>query len=308
MDLEIPMRTLKGLATQVFSIVKSIHLEDVSEIHSDDISKLKEAAFSMIKAIDEVLKGKNSLREVRHTLRTPVNAIKGYSEICLEDIANTYIITKLKPIPLIANDMLTLIDTLKEEIQNLAPLYQVPKEGTILVVDDVESNRDLLNRLLKRWGYKTHLVSNGKDAVNLLEANTHIDLVLLDIMMPEMDGFDATRAIRAREASFVKTSASSVEPREAPDSETSDSKTNDASRTTHHASSARRIPIIAMTANARQEDQDRCLAAGMDDYLSKPVQAKLLAEALARWVEASITHADTTGDSPPQTEPVKKVA
>ena len=177
----------------------------------------------------------------------------------------------------------------------------------ILVADDNVINQKVASRMLEKLGYRVDLVANGKEALDAL-SRIRYAVVFMDCQMPEMDGFDATRAIRAREASFVKTSASSVEPREAPDSETSDSKTNDASRTTHHASSARRIPIIAMTANARQEDQDRCLAAGMDDYLSKPVQAKLLAEALARWVEASITHADTTGDSPPQTEPVKKVA
>jgi CheY-like chemotaxis protein len=94
--------------------------------------------------------------------------------------------------------------------------------------------------------------------------------------------------------------------REAPDSETSDSKTHDASRTTLHVSSTRRIPIIAMTANAMQGDRDRCLAAGMNDYVSKPVQAKVLAETLARWIGAAAADFDTAGNNPPQSATLKK--
>jgi two-component system, sensor histidine kinase and response regulator len=83
--------------------------------------------------------------------------------------------------------------------------------------------------------------------------------------MPEMDGYDATRRIRDREA-------------------TADL------RPSH-------VPIIVMTANARQEDRDHCLAVGMDDFVSKPVQAKVLAEVLARWITAGTSLSNSTEDT-----------
>lgn len=88
--------------------------------------------------------------------------------------------------------------------------------------------------------------------------------------MPEMDGFETTAEIRRKEGA------------------------ND------------HVPIIAMTANAMAEDRDRCLAAGMDDYVSKPVQSSVLAEVLSRWVSPAASHPNTTGISPVQGASLKK--
>ncbi len=175
----------------------------------------------------------------------------------------------------------------------------------ILLAEDNVINQKVATRMLEKLGYRVDVAANGKEA---LEALGRIDYaaILMDCQMPEMDGFAATAEIRRREALSVKREAqdegtrqreaSSVK-REAEDEiqKTCDAlgverNTSDEIPMTLHAarftnaSPPRRRPIIAMTANAQPEDRAQCLAAGMDDYISKPVQSKILAEVLARWI------------------------
>ena len=126
-----------------------------------------------------------------------------------------------------------------------ATLSQTRPSLRILVAEDNAVNQALMMRLLQKMGHLPSLVANGREALQVLERE-HFDLVLMDVQMPEMDGFSATRAIR------------------------------DAERQTEN-----HVPIIALTANAMKEDEEACLAAGMDSYLSKPVSAGKLDEALA---------------------------
>jgi signal transduction histidine kinase/DNA-binding response OmpR family regulator len=107
----------------------------------------------------------------------------------------------------------------------------------ILLVEDNAVNQRLALRILQRAGHNVALAGNGREALKTLQNHT-FDLVLMDVQMPEMDGFEATRAIRASE---LGTSA--------------------------------HLPIIAMTAHAMAGDRERCISAGMDDYISKPVRA-----------------------------------
>jgi two-component system sensor histidine kinase/response regulator len=107
----------------------------------------------------------------------------------------------------------------------------------ILVAEDNEINAQLLERLLARRGHRVRLAKDGREALALTEEGD-FDLMLLDVHMPELDGFQVIQAIRERE-------------RFAGD----------------------HLPVIALTARARQEDRERCLAAGMDDFLAKPIQA-----------------------------------
>ncbi|MBX3415272.1 MAG: response regulator [Pirellulales bacterium] len=121
------------------------------------------------------------------------------------------------------------------------PLDMAKKASArILVAEDNEINQMVVSELLERAGYECRVVSNGRRALEAVESGIY-QLVLMDCQMPEMDGFEATRAIRQRE-----------------------------SRGTAGESSAR-LPIVALTANAIKGDRERCLAAGMDAYLSKPI-------------------------------------
>jgi signal transduction histidine kinase/CheY-like chemotaxis protein len=172
----------------------------------------------------------------------------------------------------------------------------------ILVAEDNVINQKVASRMLEKLGYRVDLVANGREALQAVK-NIPYDLVFMDCQMPEMDGFAATAEIRKREAVGCVSSSTSQVSGSKPESPLSHPATCDLRLAT-----PKRIPIIAMTANARPEDREQCLASGMDDFLSKPVQAKVLTEMLARWIGTAPTHSDTTGVSAPQTAPIKKVA
>ncbi|MGE3977583.1 MAG: response regulator [Nitrospira sp.] len=137
----------------------------------------------------------------------------------------------------------------------------------ILVVEDNIVNQKLAVRMVEKLGYKPDVVENGKEALTALTKGDYA-AILMDCQMPVMDGFETTRCIRERE-----TSVSSH-----------DSSDGSASRSDRAPQSTTHIPIIAVTANAMQGDRERCLAAGMDDYLAKPIKLDELRSALARWV------------------------
>jgi signal transduction histidine kinase/DNA-binding response OmpR family regulator len=123
-----------------------------------------------------------------------------------------------------------------------------PRAERVLIVEDNAVNQRLATRQLQRLGFAADVVGNGAEAVEANETARY-DLILMDVQMPVMDGFEATAAIRRHEL-----------------------------RTRTH------VPIVAMTANARGEDRDNCLAAGMDDYVSKPVTLGDLRRVTERWV------------------------
>lgn len=120
----------------------------------------------------------------------------------------------------------------------------------ILIVEDNVINQKVTVQILDKYGCKTQVVANGREAVEALHRNTY-DAVLMDLQMPEMDGFEATKAIR------------------------------DPSGVCRNP----QVPIIALTANAQDETREKCLNAGMDDFLSKPVSPKELMQKIQQWVE-----------------------
>jgi CheY-like chemotaxis protein/HPt (histidine-containing phosphotransfer) domain-containing protein len=123
----------------------------------------------------------------------------------------------------------------------------------ILLCDDNVINQKVASRLLQQMGYESHVAANGAECLKALEREAY-DIVFMDVQMPEMDGLEATRQIRHRQ--------------KAP------------GQTGHFGG---KIAIIAMTANAMQGDRERCIAAGMDDYLSKPVRPEEVRQVLERW-------------------------
>ena len=130
------------------------------------------------------------------------------------------------------------------------PVAQAEAEGTlVLVADDHPTNRALLERQLRTLGYAVESAENGLLALEAWRTGRY-GIVVTDCHMPEMDGYELTRAIRADEAA---------------------------------RSGAKRIPVIACTANALAGETDVCFAAGMDDYLAKPVEMAALARVMDRW-------------------------
>jgi signal transduction histidine kinase/DNA-binding response OmpR family regulator/HPt (histidine-containing phosphotransfer) domain-containing protein len=126
----------------------------------------------------------------------------------------------------------------------------------ILLVEDNRVNQEVARRLLAALGVRSAVAENGQVAVAAVQ-NGEFDLVLMDCQMPVMDGYQATRAVR------------------------------DWERSRDEGSTGQRLPIVAMTANALPGDREKCLAAGMDDYVTKPIKRDALAAALGRWLPAT---------------------
>jgi CheY-like chemotaxis protein len=119
----------------------------------------------------------------------------------------------------------------------------------VLLAEDNEINQQVAREILQSFGLIVHIANNGRQAVDLVLAGKHtFDVVLMDLQMPEMDGYEATHRLRER-----------LGPQD--------------------------LPIIAMTADALESDQRKCLDAGMNDYVSKPVDPDQLLATLARWIK-----------------------
>ena len=122
--------------------------------------------------------------------------------------------------------------------------------GRLLLVEDNFVNQRVALYMLNKLGHRVDVAKHGRQAVDMLSKSAY-DLVLMDCQMPEMDGFEATRIIRARNSNVLD----------------------------------HEIPVVAMTANAFPEDRARALAAGMNDFLAKPVDRLVLANMLAKWIK-----------------------
>ena len=169
-------------------------------------------------------------------------------------------------------------------------LAEIESAPRIQVAEDNLINQKLTVRILEKLGYQSDVVGNGQEALAALAQNSYA-LVLMDCQMPLLDGLEATRLIRENERrqwSMVNGQSSGKDA-----AESSLPLANDQLPMTFS-----HIPIVALTANAMSGDRERCLAAGMNDYLTKPVRKKDLKGILDRWIAVSIHPQATTACSP----------
>jgi len=148
------------------------------------------------------------------------------------------------------------ISTPETDAQEKTETFQLGREGDVenkvkvLLVEDNFVNQRLAIALLAKLGIEVDLAQNGEEALEALQSNTY-PLVLMDCQMPVMDGYEATGKIRQLPGEIAK------------------------------------VPVLAMTANAMMGDKERCMAAGMDDYISKPINPKVLEEKIHSWLNHS---------------------
>jgi two-component system sensor histidine kinase/response regulator len=165
-----------------------------------------------------------------------------------------YLLKPVRPSELLG----AILRALGQQQETRMKPYTEPRKNQqaldILLAEDNVVNQKLAVHLLKKWGHQVTVAGTGKEALAALDRHS-FDLVLMDVQMPEMDGIEATKAIRNREKGID----------------------------TH-------IPIIAMTAHAMQGDREQCLAAGMDGYVTKPLQTKHLFVAIERVCCTKWTH------------------
>ena len=209
-------------------------------------------------SILEEIRGFPQARSLRTLLMTSVNTRSGVvdSTTALE----TALLTKpIKPAQL-QSALLSLISGVKPVVEKkvaavskLDPALAQRIPLRVLLADDNAINQKVALRLLQQMGYRADIANNGLEVLRALEERPY-DIIFMDVQMPEMDGLEASRQIRQRQQ----------EP-------------------SPHPHFKQALTIIAMTANAMQGDREKCFAAGMDDYVPKPVRPEMLQAAIERF-------------------------
>lgn len=203
--------------------------------------------------VARLIKKDPSLKKTRMIMLTSVG-IRGDARLAREAGIKAYLTKPVRQIDLY-NSLVTLMKGDPTADDQLITQYNFEKSSTvfnakILVAEDNIVNQQVAIGVLRKLGCNVDLTMNGREALHSFE-NNHYDLIFMDCQMPHMDGYEATTEIR------------SMENRE---------------------TGNKRIPVIALTANALTGDREKCLAAGMDDYISKPFGIDQIANILKRWL------------------------
>ena len=225
-------------------------------------------------ALGRIIKADDRLRGLLMVMMTSLG-LRGEVQR-LEEIGFTAILTK----PLRRKELKTILSMAlsgrdPDHSRTIVTQYSAQEpsrpfvgvNARILLAEDNITNQQVALGILKKLGLKAEAAANGLEAVKALEAAPY-DLVFMDVQMPEMDGLEAARRIRS-----------------------SSSKVRD-----------HKIPIIAMTAHAMKDDRERCLKAGMDDYVSKPISPAALTAVLKKWLPTSLFQPESEGNKETATE------
>jgi two-component system sensor histidine kinase/response regulator len=160
-------------------------------------------------------------------------------------------------------------------------LIEGKNSSLILLAEDNPINQKLAKMMLMKAGYRVETADTGKNAVDkFITSSGKFDLIFMDMQMPEMDGIEATHRIREWEErnndQGQNSNADSFEHNPAHFLENLSIE--------NRQSSIKRVPIVALTANAIKGDKEKCLASGMDDYITKPINKKILFEVTEKWI------------------------
>ena len=214
---------------------------------------------------------------VGHDPRVPVEELKSDPDLTLVDINPLRRAGFLTAVA-VAAGRASPESFAEEDVQDLKaralPTRQEAEDKgrLVLVVDDNPVNRDVIQRQLNLLGYQCDVAENGKEALLMAEHSAY-GAILTDCHMPEMDGYELTAALRRREEG-----------------------------------TGNRQPIIAVTANALQGEADRCLAAGMDDYMSKPIEMRVLKTMLLKWLGVEHVSEEPVASEPQDPSPAELTA
>ncbi|MGD0281631.1 MAG: histidine kinase dimerization/phospho-acceptor domain-containing protein [Dissulfurispiraceae bacterium] len=271
-ELRTPINAIIGYSEMLLE--ETAERGDAAKYLRADLENIHTAGHEMLAIVNDnklEIDLENFGSNFRHAIRTMITTVVGYTEMLLEDAQDSSgetFTSDLMKIQSASKQLFSLIEdfvkignmeTKKDGVEepssdplspalremasavpSLADEHGVPEQmqGTILVVDDNEMNRDLLSRNLKKQGYLTQLAENGQKALDILKTK-HFDLVLLDMMMPEMNGYEVLQILK------------------------SDPRYHD-------------IPVIMLSALDEIDSVVSCLEAGAEDYLTRPFEPALL--------------------------------
>lgn len=177
------------------------------------------------------------------------NTLKGDREHCLEAGMNDYLSKPMRKYQIIEMLIKWLPEGLKNKVDPAVEDMRRHKGAKILLVEDNRINLEFAKETLEKYGCSVETARNGRIAIDRIKDNK-FDIIFMDVQMPEMDGLTATSQIREIEAQKLLS----------------------------------RVPIVALTANAMRDDREKCIEAGMDDYIPKPIRKHQIGEMLDKWL------------------------